>query len=142
MTKNYSCLISVLLFSMLIFSSHHISAQCNAKQIMKGCKPNVLPPYRYDSYVISELTFDVKPQSIEVVFTAFVGQKYKLVFCSSGFDEQVKLDIYNKPNRIKTGRKKLYDSSEGIDSNFWTFEPQKAGKYYIDYEVPPSLDGK
>lgn len=142
MTKNYFISLSILFIGVLALSSQKVLAQCNAKQIMKGCKPNVHPPYKYDSYVISELTFDTKPQTIEVVFTAFVGQKYKLVFCSSGFDEQVKLDIYNKPNRTKTGRKKLYDNSQGIDSNFWTFEPSKAGKYYIDYEVPPSLDGK
>ncbi|HSH65207.1 MAG TPA: hypothetical protein VLB84_05270 [Bacteroidia bacterium] len=108
---------------------------------MKACKPNVQKPYKYDSYVISELKFDKKPKIVEVVFTAFQGQKYKLIFCTNGFEEPVKLNIYNKNKNAKSGRKKLYDNSEGIDNNFWTFEPPKSGNYYIDYDVPPSLDG-
>ena len=89
---------------------------------MKACKPNVQKPYKYDSYVISELKFDKKPKIVEVVFTAFEGQKYKLIFCTNGFEEAVKLNIYNKSKAIKQGRKKLYDNEQGIDNNFWTFE--------------------
>ncbi len=133
---------SILFLSMFLFPSSYMFAQpCNAKSIMKGCKPNVQKPYKYDSYVISELKFDKKPRIVEVVFTAFEGQKYKLIFCSNGFEEPVKLDIYNKKKGVKTERKKLYDNSQGIDNNFWTFEPPKSGNYYIKYEVPPSMDG-
>ena len=145
MNKNYLSFylfISILIFSMLIFSADRSVAQCNAKSIMKACKPNVQKPYRYDSYVISELKFDKKPKIVEVVFTAFEGQKYKLIFCTNGFEEPVKLDIYNKSKAIKKDRKKVYDNSQGIDNNFWTFEPPKSGNYYIDYEVPASIDGK
>jgi hypothetical protein len=144
MSHRYVVLINIMsiLFSgMLIFSSHRGVAQCSAKSIMKGCKPNVVAPYKYDSYVISELKFDKKPKIVEVTFTAFQGQKYKLVFCSSGFEEEVKLDIYNKSKSVKNGRKKLYDNSQGIDNNFWTFEPPKSGNYFIDYTIPPSKDG-
>lgn len=132
---------NIFLVIMFVFFANANYAQCNAKQIMKACKPNVQAPYKYDSYVISELKFDKKPKIVEVVFTAFEGQKYKLVFCTNGFEEQVKLDIYNKNKSAKTGRKKLYDNSQGIDNNFWTFEPPKSGNYYIDYEVPASTDG-
>jgi hypothetical protein len=136
-----SKIISILFSSMLIFSVHSM-AQCNAKSVMKACKPNVQKPYKYDSYVISELKFDKKPKVVEVVFTAFEGQKYRLIFCTNGFEEPVKLNIYNKNKSIKQGRKKLYDNEEGIDNNFWTFEPPKSGNYFIDYEVPVSNDGK
>ncbi len=134
-------IISVVLIGILVFCANQGFAQCNAKQIMKACKPNVKAPYKYDSYVISELKFDKKPKIVEVVFTAFEGQKYKLIFCTNGFEEQVKLDIYNKNKNVKNGRKKLYDNSQGIDNNFWTFEPPKSGNYFIDYEVPASADG-
>jgi|SRR3954469_11814329 hypothetical protein len=132
---------SILLVGILALSTKNGFAQCNAKQIMKGCKPNVHAPYKYDSYVISELKFDKKPKIVEVVFTAFEGQKYKLIFCTNGFEEPVKLDIYNKNKATKTNRKKVYDNSQGIDNNFWTFEPPKSGNYFIDYEVPASADG-
>lgn len=134
-------IISILFIGMLIFSTQSM-AQCNAKAIMKACKGNVQKPYKYDSYVISELKFDKKPKIVEVVFTAFEGQKYKLIFCTNNFEEPVKLNIYNKSKAIKQGRKKLYDNEQGIDNNFWTFEPPKSGNYYIDYEVPASSDGK
>ena len=135
----------IILFLILIGASpcayQNVYAQCKAKQIMKGCKPNVPKPYKYDSYAISDFTFDKKAKSVEVEFTAFQGQKYKLIFCSSGFDEAVKMNIYDKSNRIKLGRTKLYDNSQGIDNNFWSFEPSKSGNYYIDYDIPPSTDG-
>lgn len=140
--QSFYTFVSILFSSMLIFSTHLSFSQCNAKSIMKACRGNVQKPYKYDSYVISELKFDKKPKIVEVVFTAFEGQKYKLIFCTNGFEEPVKLDIYNKSKAIKQGRKKLFDNAQGIDNNFWTFEPPKSGNYYIDYEVPASLDGK
>lgn len=83
-------IVSVIFVGMLVFFANQGIAQCNAKQIMKACKPNVKAPYKYDSYVISELKFEKKPKIVEVVFTAFEGQKYKLIFCTNGFEEPVK----------------------------------------------------
>lgn len=132
-----------LLFTIpFICCSHFLFAQCNAKKIMNEFKPNIPKPYQYDSYAISELEFNDKEKNIEVVFTAFVGQKYNLIFCSSGFEEEVEINIYDKTNRIQKGRKKLYDNSQGIDNNFWWFEPSKSGNYYIQYTVPKSINGK
>jgi len=39
---------------------------------------------------------------------------------------------------VKNNRHKVYDSSQGIDNNFWSFEPTKSGNYYIEYDVPVS----
>lgn len=128
--------------SCLLIANHNIFGQCKAKQIVKGCKANVIKPYVYDSYAISELEFNQKSHKMEVQFTAFQGQKYRIVFCSSGFEEPVTLNIYDKSNRVKNGRNKVFDNSQGIDNNFWVFEPTKSGNYYIEYEIPPSLDGK
>ncbi|MGZ4035768.1 MAG: hypothetical protein ACXVP4_12950, partial [Bacteroidia bacterium] len=131
-----------IMVSSLLCTNHNIFGQCKAKQIMKSCKPNVPKPYKYDSYVVSEFTFNDKEQKVEVMFTAFQGMKYRLIFCSSGFEEPVKMNIWDKSNRIKKGRNKVYDNSQGVDNNFWSFQPPKAGNYYIEYEVPKSLDGK
>ena len=113
---------------------------CKAKQIAKSCRAN-LKPFKYDSYAVNEITFTDKPQNIEVEFSAFSGQKYKLVFCTSGFAEEVKLDIYDKPAKSKK-RQKVFDNEKGIDNLFWSFEPPKSGTFYINYQVPPSKDGK
>jgi hypothetical protein len=32
----------------------------------------------------------------------------------------------------------VYDSEQGIDNNFWSFEPPKSGNYFIEYTVPVS----
>ena len=118
-----------------------IAQECKAKQIMKACKSNIPKPYRYDSYAISDLVFDAKEKLVEVQFTAFQGVKYKLVFCSSGFEENVIMNVYDKNYHVKNNRHLIYDGSkEGIDNNFWTFEPPKSGNYYIDYLVPKSKD--
>ncbi len=141
--KNRKSFILILtMVSAFISTNHFVFGQCKAKQIMKSCKPNVPKPYKYDSYVVSDFTFDDKEKKVEVQFTAFQGQKYRLIFCSSGFEEPVKMNIYDKSNRVKKGRKKVYDNSQGVDNNFWSFEPPKHGNYFIEYEVPKSVDGK
>jgi len=141
MSKSKLLSISIIIVGLLVAGGNDFFGQCKAKQIMKGCKPNVPKPYKYDSYVVTELKFDNKEKQEEIMFTAFQGNKYKLIFCSSGFDEPVKVNVYNKSNHVKKGRTKYYDNSQGIDNNFWSFEPKKAGNYYIDYEIPKSNDG-
>jgi hypothetical protein len=129
-------------FMLLAFNCNVLGqGQCKAKQIANACKDNIRKPFKYDSYAINEFTFDDKEKQVEVQFTAFQGQKYKIVFCSSGFDEPLSMNVYDKSMKIHNNRHKLYDNSKGIDSNFWTFEPTKSGNYYILYEVPKSIDG-
>ena len=126
------------LMAVLFALPFSLDAQCKAKQIAKDCKVN-LKPFKYDGYATSELVFDDKKKTVEVEFTAFAGQDYKLIFCTSGFDEEVQVNIYDKRKTVKN-RTKVYDSSEGIDNLFWSFAPKKSGTYYIEYEVPPSKD--
>ncbi len=140
--KRLNYLFIGLVVSCLLIANHNFFAQCKPKAIVKGCKSNITKPYKYNGYAISEFTFNDKTQKIEVQFTAFQGQKYRIVFCSSGFEENVTLNIFDKSVRVKNGRNKLYDNSQGIDNNFWVFEPPKSGNYYIEYEVPPSTNGQ
>ena len=116
-------------------------AQSGVKQVIKAYKSN-LAPYKYDSYASNKIVFDsAKTQIIEVEFAVFAKQQYKLVICTSGFKEQVKVNIYDKNRRYKK-RNKIYDSDNGIDNLFWSFEPPKTGTYYIEYEIPVSSDKK
>ncbi|OFY87996.1 MAG: hypothetical protein A3F72_08485 [Bacteroidetes bacterium RIFCSPLOWO2_12_FULL_35_15] len=141
MEKKYLAKI-VFVFAALLCINFTAFSQCKAKQIAKGCKDNIKKPYKYDSFAVNELLFDTKSKEIEVQFTAFQGQRYKIVFCSSGFDEKVTMNVFDKSRRIKNNRHKLYDSTQGIDSDFWSFEPPKSGNYFIVYSIPPSVDGK
>jgi hypothetical protein len=125
----------------LACASASYGQKCKAKQIAKDCKSN-LNPFKYDGYAVNEINFTDKPQTVEVEFSAFAGQKYKLIFCTSGFEEAVALNIYDRSMKNAKFRKKIYDSSSGIDNNFWSFEPPKSGTYYINYEVPAAKNGK
>jgi hypothetical protein len=139
MKKNKLVAVIFIMIGAFICTSHYSFAQlCKAKQIMKACKPNIKAPFKYDSYAISDFTFGNKEQKVEVQFTAFQGVKYKLIFCTSGFEEPLKMDIYDKSNKIKKGRNKVFANEQGIDNNFLSFEPTKSGNYFIEYTVPVS----
>src|ERR1035437_1364579 len=95
----------VAILCCLILTCHFSSAQCNAKQIVNECKPNIAP-YQYDSYSMNKLVFDTtKSTTIEVEFTAFQGQEYKLVFSTSHFKEDFNLNIYDKALGSKNRKK-------------------------------------
>src|SRR6185312_819297 len=110
-------------------------SQCNPHKIAHKYKDN-LGDYKYDSFAYNPIQFTDKPQTIEVIFSAYSGMIYKLVFGTSFFDEDVKVSIYDKSMRVKN-RKKLYDNSQGIDNLFWELPINKSGTYDIDYDVPP-----
>ena len=132
--------ISFKIFCLVILLPLPGISQCKVKSIVGGCKPN-LNPYGYDSYAITDIDFGDHPQKLEVQFTAFAHQKYKLVFCTSGFEENVRMNIYDKSNRVKN-RQKVYDGNDGIDNVFWSFVPPKSGDYFIEYEVPAVANGE
>lgn len=125
--------------SVFLSTNHFIFGQCKAKDMVKKSKANITKPYKYDSYALNDFEFTDKAQKIEVMFTAFQGQKYRVLFVTSGFEEALTVDIYDKSNRVKKGRNKVFDNSEGIDNNFWSFQPKKSGNFYIEYNIPPAL---
>ena len=133
MGKRYLAITYVLL-TLLVIKDGAAFAQCSPHKIAKSFKPN-LSPYKYDSYAYNEVTFGDKPQTLEVIFTALADLKYKLVFGTSMFDENVQVNIYDKGMRARN-RKKLYNNNNGVDNLFWSVELDKPGIYYIDYEVP------
>ena len=59
-----------MMIGILMCTNHHTIAQCKAKKIAKDCKPNIIKPYKYDGYAISEFTFDDKPKKIEAIIIA------------------------------------------------------------------------
>ncbi|MDF2436335.1 MAG: hypothetical protein K0Q95_711 [Bacteroidota bacterium] len=128
----------LVLIGTLCTGQYSFAQECKAKQIMKSSKANITKPYKFDSYVVNEFVFDDKVKHQEVAFTAFRGVKYKIVFISSGFEEPVEVNIWDKSNKVKKNRNKVYDNANGIDNNFWAWEPSKQGNYFIEYTVPVS----
>lgn len=133
--------LSIIIISIL-WTDYGAFAQCTVKTVIQNCKTHIVNPYKYNGYWMSEFTFEQKSKKIEGHFVAFQGEKYHIVFCSSGFEEVIKICIYDKSSRIEKGRKKLYDSAESQEKDYWTFEPPESGDYFIEYSIPPSKNGQ
>ncbi len=118
----------------ILFAPQLVLAQCKDRKIEKACKP-MMKPFSVDGYGSNALPFDSLAKTVHVDFTAFPGEKYKLVFCASGFQEEVKIEIYDKSDRIKT-RTKVFEKVVGGTEQNAMFEPKKSGNYYIEYKVP------
>ena len=95
---------------------------------------HISEPYAYDGFLMNEFTFDLINKDIHNEFVAFKKQKYNLVFCTSGFGEEVKINIYDKNNpSVKVAEKVMTG-----DDKSWTWATDKPATYSIVYEVPPS----
>jgi hypothetical protein len=114
--------------SFACFSQYKIS------EIVAENKVKIAKPYKYDGFLMNEFSFDLVNKDLTLEFVAFKGQKYELIFCSSSFEEEVLVSIYDKsaPN-VKVAEKLISDKNRD-----WTFEPAKEGAYKIVYEIPPS----
>lgn len=138
--KKYKYTYTLVLVMLALLSSYSSSfSQCKEKKsIAKACKPQ-MKPFHYDGMAYNEIVFDDKAKIVNVEFTAFAGEKYKLLFCKSNFQENVVIKIYDKNKRNKN-RKVVYDSST-TETNIWGFEPPRSGNYFIEYEIPASATG-
>jgi hypothetical protein len=93
----------------------------------------------YAGSAISDIMFDAKDKIIELEFTAYSDQDYKLLFCTSdNITEEIGVKIYNKRKNVKT-REMVFEttSKQGFDKGF---EPPKSGNYYIEYSIPASTN--
>ncbi len=83
---------------------------------------------------MNEFSFDQINKNIPIEFVAFKKQKYKLIFCTSTYEEYVLIRIYDKANPKVVVAEQKMDS----ETPTWTYEPITDATYTIVYEVPPS----
>jgi len=137
MNRFFNLIFIGFLLSLLPFPA---TAQvCKTSQISKSISQFARSPYKYDSHTVNEFIFDSKEKKFEVQFTAFKGLKYKILFSTSGYEEDITINIYDKSAASKKERKNLMENSQKMENSYWVFEPQKAGNYYIEYNIPKSL---
>jgi len=117
-----------------------VFSQKQVKQMVEANRANLVP-FDYDCYAATKIQFEDKSQVVGIEFTAFEGRKYRIVFCTAGFEEPLNLTIYDKSSSLRY-RRKVYDNQQELEKTFWTFEPPKSGTYYIDYGVPASINKK
>jgi hypothetical protein len=123
---------TVLLLLLCSFKNNF--AQYKISDIIESNKIHIAEPYLYDGFLMNEFNFDLINKDIHAEFVAFKKQKYNLVFCTSGFEESVKISIYDKAAPSVVVVEKTMDA----DNKNWTFAIDKAATYSIVYEVPPS----
>lgn len=117
-------------FIILLLFCNVAYSQCDVAKIVGENKVIISSPYRYDGFLIHEMPFVTEsPKEIHSEFIAFEKQTYKVVFCASGFDEDVRIRIYNKkkPNVL------VAEQTLNSKSARWIFEPLKSGVYDIVY---------
>lgn len=102
--KKHTLLISLkLIVGLIICTGHTVFAQCDLESIIKKGKAKITYPYQYDSYWMSRFKFDTKPQKIVGHFVAFEGEKYQIILCSSGYEEVVTVNIFDKKSWKEKG---------------------------------------
>ena len=116
-------------------------AQCKIAQIVQSNKLAITPPYKYDGFSIKEIVFDSINKTVKTEFIAFKNQKYKLLFCTSDFEDFVTINIYDKNAKKKDEGKKIAKTIIGNQQKNWTFEPPKSTTYIVEYLVLPRNDG-
>lgn len=124
----------ILLFIFFFCCSHFSFSQYKISQIIDENKVSIQKPYKYDGFLMNEFSFEQINKNIPIEFVAFKGQKYKLIFCTSEYEEQVIISIYDKANPNVKLAEKTMDAS----NKTWTYEPLVSVTYSIVYEIPPS----
>lgn len=126
---------SLLLFLVLFFCfSNSIFSQYKISQIIEDNKVNIPKPYKYDGFLMKEFNIELINKNIPLEFVAFKGQKYKLLFCASTFEEPITISIYDKANP----NVKVAEQTIDPKTTTWTFDIIKPATYSIVYEIPPS----
>jgi hypothetical protein len=133
-------MIKMLLVYLLSISFNYAHAQLSVKQVAKECKGH-MKPFFYDGSVISDIIITDQAQLVEVEFTGLSETQYKLVICTSGFEEKFSINIYDR-NQYAYNRTKIEGLTQSEDKKVWIFEPPKPGLYYINYSIGASVNGK
>jgi len=119
----------------------------SAQQVNNSCKwgPELkkrfnkdLKPFRYYAFKITNITLSDKSQFKEVEVPLFHNANYRFVFNAEGLDQNVKIQIYDKPAKAKD-RRKLYEANSS--QKHFVYDPPKSDTHhriYIDYVIPAS----
>ena len=128
-------MIRYLLFSFLLISPYTITAQCRVADMISGSKTAFDKPYEYDGFSYFKMQFGQKTQTIRKEFLALKGKKYELLFCTSGFEEIIRIQLYDEQGNLLAG------TSIGNEKSITSFFTVKSGNYSIVYYIPASETG-
>ncbi|MBL7890307.1 MAG: hypothetical protein JNL24_12180 [Bacteroidia bacterium] len=129
-----SRLFVTLIVTFFLSIPHSLLAQCKIAEIVKNTKTKIEKPYIFDGFTTTNLSFTQQKRSVRSEFMAFKGQKYRLHFCSSEFEETVKVVI--KQEQKNGTLLEVFTGSVSAANTYFSFDIEKPGTYFIDFEVP------
>ncbi len=115
------------------FTNLKTSESCDTKSITASSKKK-LKPFRYDSQKFTKIVYQDKLQLLEVEVPVFIGEKYRLVFNTSGLPKPVLIRIFTKDQYSKK-REPIYTSANEKE-NIFVFDAPRFRKLFVDYDVP------
>ncbi len=117
------------------FTTLQTADNCDKKALTASCKKK-LEPFKYDSQKFTKINFTKKPQQLEVEVPIFIGEKYRLVFNTSGLPKGIKINIFTKDKEVKK-REAIFSNKDAKDSEKeLVFDAPRSRKMYVDYDVP------
>ena len=132
--KQSSFFLKSFFFIAFLVLGNQSFSQYKISQIIEENKVSIKKPYKYDGFKMNEFTFEQINKNIPIEFVAFQNQKYKLIFCTSDYEEQVIISIYDQANpKVKVAEKTM-----DANNKTWTYELVVSATYSIVYEIPPS----
>jgi hypothetical protein len=132
----------IIALTTFVILNKQSAAQCKSGKTLVKANKAEMKPYNMDSYVDNELVFGKQDRIIEIPFTAFSGETYKVIFCTDNLPQPVTIGLYDKNKRAKSRNEIFkYDYKPG-DPKAPPVEINKPGNYFIQFNVPPSDDEK
>lgn len=135
MSKKAFCISLVGLIFVFGFTTIQTADNCDKKALTTSCKKK-LDPYKYDSQKFTKINFTKKPQQLEVEVPIFIGEKYRLVFNTSGMPKGIKINVYTKDKEAKKREAIFSNKDAKPEDTQLVFDVPRARKMYVDYDVP------
>lgn len=126
---------SLLLILLLQIPLYSLQAQCRVADMVSGAKTSFDKHYEQDGFSYFKMEFSEKEQTIKKEFLALKGKKYQLLFSISGFEETVRIQMYDSEENLLGG------TAVGSDKSLGTLYATKGGVYKIVYQISPSETG-
>lgn len=129
--------VAVVGFAAISFVQTGTPPECNQKELKNKCKA-LLEPFKYDNAKVTKIVYKPKKQQKEIEVDLFIGEKYKIVFCTAAMNKKIPVVIYNK-SKDAGKREALFSNKDIPESQTeFAFEPKRSSKIFVNYEIPAS----
>jgi len=136
--KKNECMKKMFLLLLLTFSIQFLAAQCKIAELVKNNKAQIVSPYIFDGFSVTNLNFSQTNKLVKSEFIALKGQHYQLILATSGFEEEVSLQIIYKKTVESSEELLMKEMTIGGSITQQLYEINKPGFYYFKYSIPKS----